>query len=246
MRGALPPDETKARDVRHMFDRIAPDYDRMNRLLTGRLDQRWRRELVQRIGLQPGERVLDLATGTGDLGEIAEQAGGHVVGLDFSEGMLAGARRRGITFPLVRGDAMCLPFADASYDAAVSGFALRNFASLPPVFAELARVVRPGGRIGLLEVDRPPNVAVRAGHGVYFGRIVPLLGGALADREAYRYLPQSVAYLPRQRELVRMLQEAGFHRIRKRRHLFGTAQGIVAERRWSVEGGREGENLVEP
>lgn len=216
-----------------MFDRIAPGYDRLNRVMTGRMDQRWRRDLVRRMGIGPVDRVLDLACGTGDFAEIAREAGASVVGLDFARQMLLGALRRridGVAF--VQGDALHLPFADGSMTAAVSGFALRNFVAIPPVLAELARVLAPGGRIGLLEVDRPRNTLVRAGHGVYFNHAVPFVGGLLSrDRSAYRYLPQSAIYLPGEREFVEMLVANGFHRVQKRSPMFGAIQSVTAVRR---------------
>ena len=229
----LPPPEEKAAAVRAMFDRIAPRYDRVNRLMTFGTDMRWRRTVAGRLAIRPGERVLDLACGTGDFLGIVQQRTTDVVGLDFSGVMLAIARKRhGATAALVQGDALQLPFADACFDAAVSGFALRNFTSLPAAFAELARVLRPGARIGLLEVDQPRSRAVRAGHGLYFNRVVPFAGGLLAgDRPAYRYLPASAAYLPPARELAAMLREAGFTAIRKQSFLLGAAQAIYAERR---------------
>jgi demethylmenaquinone methyltransferase / 2-methoxy-6-polyprenyl-1,4-benzoquinol methylase len=229
----LPPPDDKARSVRDMFDRIAPRYDRANRVLTGRFDQRWRRALVERLQIGPGDFVLDLACGTGDFAEIAERAGARVSGLDFSRGMLDGARARGLRqVSFVQGDALAMPFADGTFSVAVSGFALRNFTAIPPVLAELARVLRPGGRLGLLEVDRPPNPVLRAGHRLYFERAVPFIGGLIArDRAAYRYLPASAAYLPGQQELVAMLRDAGFAKIRKRRHMGGAIQAIMAVRR---------------
>jgi demethylmenaquinone methyltransferase / 2-methoxy-6-polyprenyl-1,4-benzoquinol methylase len=164
---------------------------------------------------------------------VCETAATRVVALDFSRGMLLEARQRfEDRAVLVQGDGLRLPLADTSIDIAVSGFALRNFSSIPPVLAELARVVKPGGRIGLLEVDRPRSRLVRAGHALYFDRIVPVLGGLLShDREAYRYLPKSAIYLPEERELVRMLQEAGFHRIQKERPMFGAIQALRAVRK---------------
>lgn len=227
----LPPPEEKAARVQRMFDRIAPDYDRMNRLLTARSDQRWRRGLLDRLQVGPSDRVLDLACGTGDFSEMAVARGAAVVGLDFAGAMLARAALRVPAAGLVRGDALHLPLADGSVSVVVSGFALRNFVSLPPAFAEAARVLEPGGRIGLLEVDRPRSALVRTGHGLYFNRVVPLVGGLLSsDRNAYRYLPESAAYLPPEPELIAMLRAAGFARIAKRRHMFGAIQAITAVR----------------
>ena len=215
-----------------MFDRIAPRYDRMNRLMTGRLDQRWRKDQVRRLAIGPGDVVLDLASGTGDLTEIVLGTGAKAVALDFSRGMLlAGRERQGPGFPFVQGDGNRLPLGDASITAVVCGFALRNFTSIPSVFAELARVLEPGGRMVLLEVDTPRNPLVRWGHGFYFNRVVPFIGGIISDRQAYQYLPKSVVYLPPQDELVRMLGDAGFHRIQKQRLGMGAAQALRAVRR---------------
>ena len=227
---ALPAPEEKAASVRAMFDRIAPRYDRVNRVMTFNADQRWRRELVRRLGIGPGDLVLDLACGTGDFAEICEKAGARAVGLDFSRGMLSVANERAPARGWVQGDALRLPVKDASLDAAVSGFALRNFVSIPPVLEELARVLKPGGRLGLLEVDRPANIAVRVGHAIYFNKVVPRVGGWIGRDSAYRYLPQSAVYLPQERELVRMLVDAGFKQIRKRSPMFGAIQSISAVR----------------
>jgi demethylmenaquinone methyltransferase/2-methoxy-6-polyprenyl-1,4-benzoquinol methylase len=232
MSSALPPDDQKALAVQAMFDRLAPSYDRVNRVMTVRLDQRWRRDVIRRLAIGPDDRVLDLACGTGDFWEIASATGADAIGVDFAPGMVQAARERHRgAMASVLGDALHLPFRAGAFTAAVSGFALRNFASLAPVFAELHRVLAPGGRIGLLEVDRPRQRPLRAGHAFYFGRVVPLIGGAISgDRAAYRYLPASTVYLPGQRELVRLLQAAGFHRIRKVGYGFGAAQGLIAVR----------------
>lgn len=227
----LPPPDEKAAAVRDMFDRISPSYDRVNRLMTFNADQRWRRELVRRLRIGHSDLVLDLACGTGDFAEICRKAGATAVGLDFSRGMLNAANRR---FPglgiFVQGDALRLPFADGSFTVAVSGFALRNFVAIPPVLEELARVLKPGGRVGLLEVDKPRNRVVAAGHGLYFNRVVPVVGGLIADRKAYRYLPQSASYLPPEAELRAMLESAGFGSIRKRSPMFGAIQSVSAVR----------------
>jgi demethylmenaquinone methyltransferase/2-methoxy-6-polyprenyl-1,4-benzoquinol methylase len=214
-----------------MFDRIAPRYDRVNRLMTLSADQRWRKELVSRLEVGPGDRVLDLACGTGDFAEHCRRRAAQTVGLDFSRGMLEAASERTPGLGLwLQGDALRLPFADESFTVAVSGFALRNFTAIEPVIRELGRVVAPGGRIGLLEVDRPKNPAVRMGHSLYFDRMVPRIGGWIGRDPAYRYLPQSAVYLPEQDEMVAMLMNAGFRRIRKKTPMFGAIQSISAVR----------------
>ena len=227
----LPEGARKRALVRAMFDRIAPRYDAMNRLFTGGLDQRWRSLALDAAGVGPGDRVLDLACGTGDLAELAARRGASVVGLDFAGVMLGHARRRLPQLDLLQGDAAVLPLRDASFDVVVSGFALRNFVSLPEVFRELARVLVPGGRVALIDVDRPRSAWVRAAHSAYFDHVVPLLGALLSDRAAYRYLPQSTAYLPAADRLLAMLCEAGFERATRRSLLLGTAQILGAVRR---------------
>lgn len=228
----LPRPDEKAAVVQTMFDRIAPDYDRMNRLLTFGTDQRWRKSLVRRLEIGPSDRVLDLASGTGDFASVCVEAGAEVIALDFSRGMLLAATRRDdLRGTLVQGDALALPLPNSSVTAAVSGFALRNFVEIEPAFRELGRVIQPGGRLGLLEVDRPRSRIIAAGHHVYFDRVVPIIGGILSDGTAYRYLPESASYLPNQADLVAMLVRSGFHRIQKRSHLFGAAQSITAVRK---------------
>jgi len=227
---ALPSTDEKHAVVRAMFDRIAPRYDRMNRLLTAGLDQRWRRAAIAAVGVGPNDRVLDLACGTGDLTELAEQRGAQVIGVDFAGAMLRSARRRGITADLVQADGARLPLGDACATVAVSGFALRNFVSLPAIFRELARVLVPGGRVALIDVDRPTTPLVRQGHAFYFDRIVPFVGGLLSDHAAYSYLPQSTAYLPPAPELLAMLETAGFTAANRSAHLLGAIQILTGVR----------------
>ncbi len=224
----LPAGEAKARAVRVMFDTIAPRYDLVNRIMTFRLDVRWRRRTVAELDLPAGATVLDLACGTGDLcRELA--AGEHrPVGIDLSFGMLAAADTAA---PLVHGDILRLPVADGCADGATCGFALRNLIDLPAFFGELARVVRPGGRIALLEVAEPPNPILRRGHRVYFGVVVPRIGAALSDPAAYRYLPKSVAYLPPAAEMLDELREAGFTDVGRTLLSGGIAQLVVGTRR---------------
>ena len=224
----LPQGQAKVRAVDAMFDAIAPRYDLLNRLLTFGLDVGWRKRTVRSLGLPPGSRVLDLACGTGDLCRVLTAAGYRAVGVDRSAGMLASARTGS---PLVRGDALDLPVPDGGVDGLVCGFALRNFLSLEPFLAECARVLRPGGRVALLEVSAPENPLLRAGHGFYFGRVVPLVGGLVSDRDAYRYLPESVAYLPPGPRLLEMLGEAGFDDADRRPLTTGIAQLLTGTRR---------------
>jgi demethylmenaquinone methyltransferase/2-methoxy-6-polyprenyl-1,4-benzoquinol methylase len=190
-----------------MFDAIAPRYDLVNRIMTFRLDVRWRRRAVGELGLGPGSVVLDLASGTGDLCIDLARAGLRPISVDLSFGMLR-ADRSGA--PRVQGDVLRLPVATGAVDGVTCGFALRNLVDLPTFFTELGRVVRPGGRIALLDVGVPSSRLVRWGHGVYFGRVVPRIGGLLSDAAAYRYLPRSVAYLPSAGEMLAALGRAGF------------------------------------
>ncbi len=213
-----------------MFDRIAPRYDMMNRLISLGLDQGWRRIALDRARVGPGDRVLDLACGTGDMCEAARARGAVVVGADFAREMLRGARQREIDANFVAADAARLPVATASIDVLTCGFALRNFVSLPEVFSEIARVLAPGGRIALIDVDRPRSALVRFGHSLYFDRFVPWLGARLSDRDAYRYLPESTAYLPDADELFAMLGKAGIQQIAKKSLLLGTAQILTGVR----------------
>jgi demethylmenaquinone methyltransferase/2-methoxy-6-polyprenyl-1,4-benzoquinol methylase len=224
----LPQGDEKVMAVRAMFDAIAPRYDLLNRLITFRLDVRWRRRAVAELGLPARTTVVDLAAGTGDLCRELARRGYEPVGVDLSLGMLQHARTDA---PLVQADAVRLPHPDGSVPGVVSGFGLRNFADLAGVLNELGRVVRPGGRISLLEVDTPTNPVLRAGHAVYFGHIVPRIGGLLSDRAAYRYLPQSLAYLPPRDELLQMVGDAGFGDVRHHALTGGIAQLITGTRR---------------
>jgi len=226
---ALPSKAEKYASVRAMFDRIAPRYDLMNRLMTAGLDQRWRRASIDAIGVGDGDIVLDLACGTGDLAELCARRGARVIGLDFAGEMLHGAQKRGVPAVFVQGDGTRLPLRRGAVSAAVCGFALRNFVALAPVFEELARVLAPGGRVALLDVDRPTQPLLRAGFSFYFDRVVPLVGGLLSDRQAYAYLPQSTVYLPPAPELCETLSKAGFANVQHRRMLFGSAQLLTGE-----------------
>ena len=225
--GSLRSGDDKRAAVQSMFDTIAPRYDLVNRIMTGRMDVGWRRRAVRDLSLSPGSTVLDLACGTGDFCRELADNGLTPVGMDLSFGMLAAART---TAPLVQADALALPVPDAGVDGITCGFALRNLVALEPFFAELARVVRPGGRIAIVEVAEPENRLLRWGHSVYFGKVVPLVGRMLSDGEAYAYLPKSVAYLPDPATLCAMVAAAGFSSVHRRPLSTGAAQLITATR----------------
>lgn len=225
---ALPQGEAKAVAVRQMFDTIAPRYDMINRIMTFRLDVRWRRKAVRLLALPPQSVVLDLASGTGDLCTDLVRVDQRPISVDFSFGMLA-ADRSGV--PRAQADILTMPFPDASVDGVTCGFALRNLVDLPSFFAELGRVVRPGGRIALLDVGIPKNPLVRWGHGFYFGKIVPRIGALLSNGPAYRYLPKSVAYLPAAPVMVQALRDAGFADAEHRLLSGGITQLLLGTRR---------------
>jgi demethylmenaquinone methyltransferase/2-methoxy-6-polyprenyl-1,4-benzoquinol methylase len=215
--GRLAPDA-----VRSMFDRISPVYDAMNRTMTMGLDQRWRRATVAAV-VRPGDRVLDACCGTGDLALASARTGARVTGVDFSERMLERARRKAPEVEWVQGDALALPFSDGSFDAATVGFGVRNLDDLEAGFAELRRVLRPAGRLGILEITRPSGLLAPF-YRLWFDGVVPLLGKALPGGAAYTYLPASVRRFPGPDELAGMLRAAGFDDVRWRT----LAGGIVA------------------
>ena len=223
----LPRGEEKAEAVRSLFDRIGPRYDLVNRVMTFGMDVGWRRRAVRELHLPPRSRVFDLACGTGDLCRELRRARHRPVGFDFSYGMLASARTEA---PLVQADALRLPVRDASADGVTCGFALRNVVSLEALFAELGRVIRPGGAISLLDASRPDRPVLAAGHRVYFERVVPVIGGLLSDRDAYAYLPRSMAYLPPPAEMLAMLRAAGFPSARRIQLSGGIAQVLAGVR----------------
>ena len=197
--------------VEAMFDRISPVYDVMNRVMTAGLDRRWRRLAAEQV-VRPGDEVLDACCGTGDLALEAERAGGRVTGLDFSEPMLERARRKSGTVEWVRGDLLALPFADESFDVATVGFGIRNVDGLEAGLRELARVLRPGGRLACLEITRPRGL-LRPFFRFWFDGVVPVLGKVLPGGEAYTYLPASVRRFPGPEDLAAVMGEAGFEEI---------------------------------
>lgn len=208
----LPVGEEKRRAVRSLFDTVSRRYDLVNAVMTFGMDTGWRRRAVDELRLPGGSLVLDLACGTGDLCTELRRKGYRAVGVDFSHGMLTSAST---TAPLVEADILRLPVRDAAVEGATCGFALRNVVDLDDLFREAARVVRPGGRVAFLETSEPDNPLLRTGHRVYFRRIVPMIGGLLSDRAAYRYLPRSAAYLPSPSEMTAMLGSAGFADVRR-------------------------------
>jgi demethylmenaquinone methyltransferase/2-methoxy-6-polyprenyl-1,4-benzoquinol methylase len=223
----LPEGEEKAGAVRGMFDTISPRYDLVNRVMTFGMDVAWRRRAVRELRLPGRSLVLDLACGTGDLCNELGRAGYRAVGMDFSHGMLRAARTQA---PLVEADILRLPARDGAVDGVTCGFAMRNVISLGGLFAELARVLRPGGRAVLLDVSEPDNPVLRAGNALYFRRIVPLIGALLSEGGAYRYLPRSMAYLPPPAEMASMLRGAGFPDARRHQLTGGLTQLLVGTR----------------
>jgi demethylmenaquinone methyltransferase / 2-methoxy-6-polyprenyl-1,4-benzoquinol methylase len=214
--------EEFAAGVNRMFDRIAGVYDAMNRTMTAGLDRRWRERAADRAQVGPGGRALDACCGTGDLTlELARRVGpdGHVVGCDFSEPMLARARAKAarasagqVSFE--RADALDLPYETASFDAVTVGFGVRNFADLDRGLGELVRVLRPGGRLVVLEITQPQRPPLTWFFRIWFDRMVPLLGTVAGDRDAYSYLPASVRRFPTPERLAAMIAGAGIERVR--------------------------------
>ena len=208
--------------VRSMFDRVAPVYDAMNRVSTMGLDGRWR-NLAAASVVRPGDRVLDAACGTGDLALAAAREGGCVTGLDFSERMLERARRKSSSVEWARGDVLALPFSDGAFDTVTIGFGIRNVADMEAGLRELARVLRPGGRIAVLELTRPKSV-LRHFYRLWFDVLIPLAGRVLPGGGAYTYLPASVRRFPGPEDVTGVLERAGFVGVRHRL----LAGGIVA------------------
>lgn len=223
----LPTGDEKVVAVRNMFDSIAPRYDLVNRLMTFGLDVAWRKQTMGALQLKPGSLVADLACGTGDFCREIRKRGHVPLGFDLAYGMLAAARTDA---QLVHADALRLPLVDDAVDAVTCGYALRNFVDLPLFFAELARIVRPGGRIGLLDVGTPRSALIGRGYNFYFGKVVPRIGGLLSDPAAYSYLPRSVAYLPPTETMIADLEEVGFTSVEHRELTGGLSQLFTATR----------------
>jgi demethylmenaquinone methyltransferase/2-methoxy-6-polyprenyl-1,4-benzoquinol methylase len=217
--GTLP--ETQ---VRAMFDRIARVYDRMNSVMTAGMHHRWRARAADLARVGPGSRALDVATGTGDLAIELRGRGAEVVGLDFAERMLELARGKGPEIEFVQGNALELPYHDASFDAVTVGFGARNFADLDRGLREMARVTKPGGRVVILEITTPQKPPLSLFFRLWFDRVVPALGRVAGDPDAYTYLPSSVRRFPGPRELAERMVAAGLTDVR----WVLTAGGIIA------------------
>lgn len=228
LRTPLPAPEDKRASVEAMFDRVAPRYERVNRVISLGQDARWRRRTLRALAAPAGARVLDLACGTGDLCRALAATGHPVTGVDLSAGMLAAA---GTAVPRVRADVLTLPVPDRAVDAITCGFALRNFTAVAPFLAECARVLRRGGRIALLDAAEPERAVMRWGHHVWFRRVVPRIGALLSDGAAYRYLPASTAYLPPPAALVTAIEAAGFTDVARVTMTGGAVQLLTGTRR---------------
>ncbi|HEX8744611.1 MAG TPA: bifunctional demethylmenaquinone methyltransferase/2-methoxy-6-polyprenyl-1,4-benzoquinol methylase UbiE [Thermoleophilaceae bacterium] len=227
--GTLPEEQ-----VRAMFDRIARVYDPINSVMTAGLHQRWRERAADMAGLGAGDRALDVATGTGDLAlALSERVGpeGEVVGSDFSEAMLELARRKAPSLRFESANALDLPYEDDSFDAATVGFGARNFSDLPRGLREMTRVVRPGGRVVVLEITTPTRPPLSWFFRVWFDRVVPLIGRVAGDPDAYSYLPSSVRRFPDARGLAAAMTAVGLVDVR----WLLTAGGIIAIHAGTVE-----------
>lgn len=215
------------RAVQQMFDGVAPTYDALNRLLSLGLDQGWRRRAVAALGPLAGRRLLDVCAGTLDLSALCEAAGATVLASDFSQEMLSRGRGK-LGAPLIRADALALPFADASFDALICGFGLRNLDDPARGLREMRRVLRPGGRCVILDFFRPRRTVSRAVQTLYNQQILPLVGGLISgDKEAYRYLARSIDRFSPREEIERLGYDAGFSAVRGEDLTLGIASLVV-------------------
>ena len=210
--------------VRAMFDRISGFYDVVNTVMTAGLHHRWRARAVDLAAIGKGSRVLDVATGTGDLAIELAKRGAEVVGSDFSDEMLAVARRKAPELRFEHGNALELPYGDDEFDAATVGFGARNFSDLDRGLGEMARVVRPGGRVVVLEITTPTRPPLSTFYSFWFDRLVPAIGRVAGDSDAYEYLPSSVRRFPGPEGLAASMDRAGLEHIR----WILTAGGIIA------------------
>jgi len=225
--GAPPQGTLPETQVRAMFNRIAGVYDRMNSVMTAGMDERWRRRTAELAGLLPGDPVLDVATGTGDLAaELGRRvgAGGKVVGVDFAESMLEIARQKAPELSFEVANALHLPYGDGEFAAATVGFGARNFSDLRAGLAEMTRVTRPGGRVVVLEITSPQRPPLSWFFRLWFDALVPAIGRVAGDPDAYTYLPSSVRRFPGPAALAEELHSVGLEDVR----WVLTAGGIIA------------------
>lgn len=229
---------TKKEQVEEMFDNIAHRYDFLNRLLSLGIDISWRRKAVNYIGEIKPQHILDVATGTGDFAfEALRLNPQKIVGYDLSEGMLSYGRQKSAKMgkeqivEFIKGDSERMPFADNSFDAITVGFGVRNFEHLQAGLKEMYRVVKPGGRVAVLEISQPPNAIIRQLYGLYFHHIVPWVGRLFSkDVRAYTYLPESVSVFPEGPEFVKILEANGFKQVKWKPLTFGTCAFYTMEK----------------
>ena len=215
----------EAGDVASMFDDVAPAYDLTNTVLTGGLVHVWRKSVTSALGVRPGLKVLDVAAGTGTSAAAYAKAGAAVTAFDFSAGMIATGRKRHPELEFMQGDAMAMPFADASFDAVTISYGLRNINDPQAALREMWRVAKPGGALVVCEFSTPTNPAFRGLYEFFLGTALPALAGAVSsDPVAYRYLTESILAWPDQRELAHMIMDAGWKNV-EYKNLTG---GIVA------------------
>ena len=228
---------SKREQVEQMFDHISPKYDLLNRLCSLGTDQGWRRKLIRSVGREPVDRLLDVATGTADLAIMASKVAGHVTGADISAGMLAQGRTKvekaGLAeqIQLVQADAAKLPFADGAFDAITAAFGVRNFEDLHRGIAGMMRVLRPGGRLFILEFSTPRQAPFKQLFRFYFHRVMPLIGRLVSkDNAAYSYLPESVDAFPQGAVFEDVLRRRGLREVHSRLLTFGVATLYTARK----------------
>lgn len=228
---------TKREQVERMFDRISPKYDLLNRMLSMGTDQGWRRKVIRLLGQEPVDQLLDMATGTADLAIMAAKVAHRITGADISAGMLEHGRTKvakaGLSgrITLVQADAAKLPFPDNTFDAVTVAFGVRNFEDLPQGIRGMVRVLRPGGRLFVLEFSRPRATPFRQIFRFYFHRVMPFIGRMVSkDEAAYTYLPESVDAFPQGKQFERILLDCGLREVRSRPFTFGVATLYVGRK----------------